>query len=76
MKSPGIRRSFIGIVVAGLLIASTMGVALGAAEPTARVEIGQEAPPFVLESLAGEQLGPEGLRGESPLVLIFFRGTW
>ncbi len=69
-------RSLIGIVVAGLLIASTMGVALGAAEPTARVEIGQEALPFMLESLTGTQLGPESLRGESPVVLIFFRGTW
>ena len=41
-----------------------------------RVEVGQEAPRFELESLDGATLGPEQLRGETPLVLIFFRGTW
>jgi len=41
-----------------------------------RVEVGQEAPLFELDSLDGEPLSLEGLRGESPLVLIFFRGTW
>ena len=41
-----------------------------------RVEVGQEAPLFELESLDGTQQSLEALRGESPLVLIFFRGTW
>lgn len=41
-----------------------------------RVQIGQEAPLFELETLDGETLSLKDLRGESPLILIFFRGTW
>jgi len=45
-------------------------------DPLERVEIGQEAPLFELETLDGELLRLQDLRGESPLILIFFRGTW
>jgi len=41
-----------------------------------RVQIGQEAPLFELETLDGETMSLKDLRGESPLILIFFRGTW
>jgi len=41
-----------------------------------RVEVGQEAPLFELDSLDGEPVSLASLRGESPLILIFFRGTW
>lgn len=41
-----------------------------------RVEEGQEAPAFTLESSAGESHSLSDLRGEKNLVVIFFRGTW
>lgn len=41
-----------------------------------RVEVGEEAPPFTLPTTEGQTLSPESLRGDKPLVLTFFRGTW
>jgi peroxiredoxin len=47
-------------------------------EPTqsARIETGQKAPGFTLETTDGEQLTLSDLRAEKDLVLIFFRGSW
>lgn len=44
--------------------------------PPDRVEVGQKALVFELESVDGEPHSLERLRGEASLVLIFFRGTW
>ncbi len=41
-----------------------------------RVEIGDVAPEFELESLDGDRLNPTSLRGKARVVLVFFRGTW
>lgn len=41
-----------------------------------RVEVGDEAPPFILSTIAGQTLSLESLRGDKLLVLTFFRGTW
>jgi len=41
-----------------------------------RVEVGEEAPPFTLPTTEGQTLSLESLRGDKPLVLTFFRGTW
>jgi len=58
-----------------ILFSSVIEAEQSAAEPS-RVEVGQEAPSFELETLDGARLSLEGLRGEAPLVLIFFRGIW
>lgn len=73
-----ITRVSISIAVAMAMVALLSG-RLAAQEPPrqpARVEIGQEAPLFELETLDGELLSLRALRGESSLILIFFRGTW
>lgn len=72
-----VRASLLATVLALSFVAHTS--ACEAQEPTgesSRVGVGQTLPGFDLESLDGERLNPESLRGESPLVLIFFRGTW
>jgi len=73
-----IARSLVSIAVlvwaTGLL--ESKGALAAPQDQPERVEIGQEAPPFELESLDGELLSLRDLRGESPLILIFFRGTW
>ena len=57
------------------LLASAESQAMSQDRPE-RVQIGQEAPLFELETLDGESLSLQDLRSESPLILIFFRGTW
>jgi peroxiredoxin len=37
------------------------------------IEIGQEAPAFVLRNEDGD---PVGLPGPAPAVLVFYRGDW
>ncbi len=43
---------------------------------SAQVEVGEHAPSFTLTTTEGQTLSPESLRGDKPLVLTFFRGTW
>lgn len=43
---------------------------------SARVEIGQQAPAFSRPATDGATLTLDSLRGDKPLVLTFFRGTW
>ena len=43
---------------------------------SARVTVGEQAPTFSLITIDGETMNLETLRGEKPLVLIFFRGAW
>lgn len=48
------------------------------AEPTPaeRIEVGDEAPDFDLPDLDGTTHHLADLRGEKPVVLVFFRGAW
>jgi cytochrome oxidase Cu insertion factor (SCO1/SenC/PrrC family) len=41
-----------------------------------RIQVGQEAPAFTLESSAGVSHSLKRLRGKKNLVVVFFRGTW
>ena len=66
----------IAAVIAVMVLHSSKTVAEEPPEQPDRVEVGQEAPLFELDTLDGVRLSLEGLRGEAPLVLIFFRGTW
>jgi len=50
--------------------------AQGEPAPTARVEVGQQAPAFSLPATDGATLTLDSLQGDKPLVLTFFRGTW
>ncbi len=40
------------------------------------IGIGSSVPDFTLSTLDGEHLTLSERRGESPLVLVFFRGAW
>ena len=40
------------------------------------IQVGDEAPGFALSDLDGESHRLADLRGEKPLVLVFFRGAW
>ena len=42
----------------------------------ARVQVGQEAPDFRLQSTGGATYSLHDRKNEKQLVLIFFRGTW
>ena len=41
-----------------------------------RVQVGQMAPDFALESLAGPTVALSGYQGEKNVVLVFYRGHW
>jgi cytochrome oxidase Cu insertion factor (SCO1/SenC/PrrC family) len=43
---------------------------------TARVAVGEEAPDFTLESLAGPPITLSQFRGKQNVVLAFYRGHW
>lgn len=60
-------------LLAALLLAATPAAA---AEQSARVEVGQDAPEVSLTGVDGETYASSALEGERPLVLVFFRGTW
>jgi hypothetical protein len=70
------------IALNGLALALVLGPAThlaGAEEEVVqevRVEIGQQAPDFLLPTTDGHTLSRESLEGDKPLVLTFFRGTW
>jgi len=70
-----IQREWITIGVAAVATVLSAG-AMAGAEPPERVEVGQQAPNFGLDTLDGGRASLEELEGESPLILIFFRGTW
>ena len=46
------------------------------AQRAERVKVGDEAPDFTLESLAGETYRRSDVEGEKQVILIFFRGAW
>jgi cytochrome oxidase Cu insertion factor (SCO1/SenC/PrrC family) len=41
-----------------------------------RVQVGDEAIDFTMQSLDGETVSLSDMRGEKNVVVIFFRGTW
>jgi cytochrome oxidase Cu insertion factor (SCO1/SenC/PrrC family) len=41
-----------------------------------RVKVGQAAPDFTLEDIAGKPISLSEFRGEKNVVLIFYRGYW
>lgn len=41
-----------------------------------RVQVGQAAPDFALESMDGSQVTLSDFRGKKRLVLVFYRGHW
>lgn len=41
-----------------------------------RIEVGDKAPDFTLPDLEGASHRLADLRGEKPLILVFFRGAW
>lgn len=45
-------------------------------QQAARIQVGDEAPGFALADLDGEVHRLADLRGEKPLILVFFRGAW
>jgi hypothetical protein len=58
------------LMVLGVLLAFGLGVASG----TAAVEVGQQAPDFMLDSTTGEQISLRQFRGKQ-LVLLEFYGA-
>jgi cytochrome oxidase Cu insertion factor (SCO1/SenC/PrrC family) len=64
-----------------VILAALLAVSLPAAAEEAPAEeigpaVGTEAPGFTLEALDGRQVSLSDFRGESPVVLVFFRGEW
>ena len=71
------------VLVAGCVAEGTNQVALGPADghelpPTdlERVAVGDEAPLFALQSYHGDTISLADYRGESNVVLVFYRGHW
>ena len=75
---PCTRRTSIAVlmIVTSLLTAANARSQEEQVSQSARVIVGEQAPPFSLTTIDDETMSLESLRGEKPLVLIFFRGTW
>ena len=56
--------------------ATLLAGAEGEVEQATRVEVGEQAPGFSLTTTDGATRTLDSLRGDKPLVLTFFRGTW
>jgi cytochrome oxidase Cu insertion factor (SCO1/SenC/PrrC family) len=67
-------------LLAATLPAAAAEQAAAAGEEPAVAEIGpaigNEAPSFTLQTLAGAELSLSDFRGKAPVVLVFFRGEW
>jgi hypothetical protein len=59
-----------------IVSAALIGVAVVLAASSSAIAVGDSVPDFSLVAAGGEEYGPQRARGEKPLVLIFFRGTW
>jgi len=68
----GIVLAFALTLVMGLGVASRAAADDGERGPA----IGSMAPELTLPSAVGEEVSLSTLRGEAPVVLIFFRGGW
>ena len=73
------RRRLAHLVLLSALLAATLPAA-AAEEEVADQEpgpaVGSEAPGFTLGTLDGREVSLAQFRGESPVVLVFFRGEW
>jgi len=73
-----------GTIIFGLLLNSTLAFAqLGPKDganlpPTdlERIKVGQPAPDFTLEDVAGKNVSLSEFRGKKSVVLVFYRGYW
>jgi cytochrome oxidase Cu insertion factor (SCO1/SenC/PrrC family) len=72
------RRSLTHLVILAALLAVSLPAAGAEDAPTEEIgpAVGTEAPGFTLEALDGRPVSLADFRGESPVVLIFFRGEW
>ena len=71
------RISTLALIAGSMMLAPVATWAAESNEKTARVEVGQQAPDFTLESSEGQSYSLGQLRGgEKHLVMVFFRGTW
>lgn len=43
---------------------------------TSPVQVGETAPNFTLEAQNGQRISLAEARGNSPIVLVFYRGNW
>lgn len=77
-------RAIGGRLAAGVLLALLAGILTVApasgsstsAQQAERVEVGDQAIDFTMQSIDGETYRLSDLRGERNAILIFFRGTW
>lgn len=56
--------------------AAALATPAGLQEEAKRVQVGDQAPTFTLESIDGVTHSLEELRGEKNAIVIFFRGAW
>ena len=74
-------RLLLGLAFAGTLFAAPaeLGPKDGRDLPPAdlnRVQVGEKAPDFTLESMDGSQVALPDFRGRKRVVLVFYRGHW
>jgi cytochrome oxidase Cu insertion factor (SCO1/SenC/PrrC family) len=72
-----------GVITPLLFAASALAASLGPKDgrelPPAdlnRIQIGQAAPDFTLDSLDGRPITLSDFRGKGRVVLVFYRGHW
>ena len=72
-----------GVIIPLLFAASALAASLGPKDgrdlPPAdlnRIQAGQPAPDFTLESLEGRPVMLSDFRGKKRVVLVFYRGHW
>lgn len=72
------RRRLTHLVILAALLAVSLPAAAAEDAPAGEIgpAVGTEAPGFTLEALDGRRVSLSDFRGESPVVLIFFRGEW
>jgi cytochrome oxidase Cu insertion factor (SCO1/SenC/PrrC family) len=67
------------LTVSCLLAAAVVGPAFASGQEPARttpVAVGEMAPDFSLDSHTGEKVTLSAARGQSPVVVVFYRGYW
>lgn len=72
------RRNLTHLVILAALLAVSLPAAAAEDAPAEEIgpAVGTEAPGFTLEALDGRTVSLSDFRGESPIVLVFFRGEW
>lgn len=70
------RRLLFSLTFTLALLAASAPASAQEAEEDLGPAVGSEAPDFTLSTLDGEEVSLSEFRGESPVVLVFFRGEW